>query len=134
MSDRSIQRPTTVTIIAVLLWISGALGITSGIILMFQSNDESVVEGLGGTGALYSAAVSSIIVGVIEVVLALGLLRGNAAARMIITVLEVLSIIGSLFLAIAYLGVAVGEWLGIVISIVVLLLLWSRRSSAFFTS
>jgi len=56
------------------------------------------------------------------------------AARMIITVVEVLSIIGSLFLAFAYLGTAVGEWAGIVVSLIVLLLLWTRRASAFFNS
>lgn len=131
MADRS-TRPAGVTIVAVLAWISGALDITSGMILLFQAGSESVVDGFGGTGRFYSAAIGSIIVGVIVVILALGLLRGSATARTIITVVEVLSIVGSLFLAFAYLGAAVGEWLGIVFALIVLLLLWSRRSSEFF--
>ena len=92
------------------------------------------MSGFGGTGQLYGAAIGSIIVGLIIVAVAGGLLGGSSTARMIVTVVEVLSIVGSFFLAFAYLGGAVGEWLGIVVSIVVLLLLWTRRASSFFNS
>ena len=48
---------------------------------------------------------------------------------MIVTVVEALSIIGSFFLAFAYLSGAIGEWIGIVVSIIVLILLWTRRAN-----
>ncbi|MDQ0893371.1 DUF7144 family membrane protein [Agromyces ramosus] len=133
MSEVSV-RPAGVTVVAVVAWISGALEILGGIILLFQAGDESVAAAFGGSGGLWAAAIGSIIIGIVIVVVAFGLLRGNTAARMIVTVVEVLSIIGSLFLAFAYLGSAVGEWAGIVVSLIVLLLLWTRRASAFFNS
>jgi hypothetical protein len=133
MSDQ-MARPMGVTIVAILAWIAGALDIVSGTILLFQAGVDSVADGLGGTGGLYAAAIGSIVLGLIVVVVAAGLLTGNWVSRMIITVVEVLSIIGSLFLAFAYLGGAVGEWLGIVVSLVVLFLLWGHKSSVFFGS
>lgn len=133
MSDQA-ARPAGVTIVAILAMIAGALDIVSGTILLFQAGVTSVVDGLGGTGTLYVAAIGSIVLGLVVIVLATGLLRGNAVARLVITVVEVLSIIGSLFLAFAYLGAAVGEWLGIVVSLVVVLLLWTHRASVFFGS
>ena len=133
MTDRA-TRPAGVTIVAVVAWISGALDIISGTILLFQSGVASVVSGFGGTGQLYGAAIGSIIVGLVIVAVAGGLLGGSSTARMIVTVVEVLSIIGSFFLAFAYLSGAIGEWIGIVVSIVVLLLLWTRRANSFFNS
>ncbi|MGW9631546.1 hypothetical protein ACWGST_12660 [Agromyces sp. NPDC055520] len=133
MTDQAV-RPMGVTVVAILAWISGALDIVSGVILLFQAGVESVADGLGGTGGLYVAAIGSIVLGLIVVALAAGLLSGNWVARMVITVVEVFSIIGSLFLAFAYLGGAVGEWLGIVVSLVVLFLLWGHKSSVFFGS
>jgi hypothetical protein len=46
----------------------------------------------------------------------------------------VLSIIGSLFHAIAYIGEPIGEWIGIVVSLVAVILLWSRKASEFFNA
>jgi hypothetical protein len=55
---------------------------------------------------------------------------------MIVTVLQVLSIIGSLFFAVAYIGDAtvVGEWLGLVVSVALLILLWTPKASRFFNA
>lgn len=133
MSEQA-TRPTGVTIVAILAWIAGALDVISGTILIFQAGVESVADGFGGTGPLYAAAIGSIVLGFVVIGLAAGLLGGNPVARLIITVVQVLSIIGSLFLAFAYLGGAVGEWLGILVSLVVVLLLWTHRASVFFGS
>ncbi|WP_156891467.1 hypothetical protein [Agromyces subbeticus] len=131
MSEQA-TRPTGVTIVAILAWIAGALDVISGTILLFQAGVESVADGFGGTGPLYVAAIGSIVLGFIVIGLAAGLLGGNPVARLIITVVQVISMIGSLFLAFAYLGGAVGEWLGILVSLVVVLLLWTHRASVFF--
>ncbi|WP_350349026.1 hypothetical protein ABIQ69_03530 [Agromyces sp. G08B096] len=135
MADRSL-RPAGVTVVAVIAWISGALDMISGIIMLFMLPVASVVEQYGGSGQLLAAAIGSIIVGLITVIVAGGLLNGNQAARMIVTVLQVFSIIGSLFFAIAYreTPTAWTEWLGILVAVVVLILLWSRKASAFFRS
>ncbi|WP_395245654.1 hypothetical protein ACGGZK_07530 [Agromyces sp. MMS24-K17] len=124
------------TIVAVLAWIAGAIDLISGVLLFFLLPVQSVVDQFGGTGALMTSAIGSVILGLIVVIVAGGLLKGNFAARLVITVVEVLSIIGSLFLAWAYYGdrpEVVGEWIGIVVSLVVLILLWSRKASAFFS-
>jgi hypothetical protein len=131
MADRTL-RPVGVTVVAVVAWISGALDLIAGILMLFLP-----FEGVdSGGGARLSAAIGSIIVGLITVIVAGGLLNGSTGARLVVTVLQILSIIGSLFLAIAYREspTAVTEWIGIVVALVVLILLWSRKASAFFSS
>ncbi|GAA4049292.1 hypothetical protein [Agromyces indicus] len=132
MSTIQGNRPVTITIIGVLAFIAGLIDLVSGVILFFLLPNEEVVAGFGGSGGLIAAAIGSIIVGLITAGLAGGLLRGSSVARMIVTVLQVLSLIGSLFMAVAYLGIPVGEWLGLAVSAVVLILLWTPKASAFF--
>ena len=135
MADRTL-RPVGVTVVAVIAWISGALDLIAGIIMLFLLPIQSVVDEYGGPGALIGAAIGSIIIGLIVVIVAGGLLNGSPGARLVVTVLQILSIIGSLFLAIAYREspTAIGEWIGILVALVVLILLWSRKASAFFAS
>lgn len=135
MADRTL-RPVGVTVVAVIAWISGALDLIAGIIMLFLLPVQDVVDEFGGTGALIGSAIGSIVIGLIVVIVAGGLLNGSPGARLVVTVLQVLSIIGSLFLAIAYREspTAITEWVGIVVALVVLILLWSRRASSFFAS
>lgn len=125
-------RPIGVAIVAVLAFISGVIDIISGILLIFQDDDPDVTAALGGSGGLLSAAIGSMVVGLIVVILSFGLWTGWWVARMIVTVLEILSLIGSLFMAVAYLGNPVGEWASVLVSAIVLILLWTRPSSAWF--
>ena len=129
------KRPVTITIIGVLAFIAGLLDMLSGVLLFFRLPNDEVVARFGGSGGLISAAIGSIVVGLITAVLAGGLLRGSNTARLIITVLQVFSIIGSLFLAVAYMTdpSVVGEWLGLAFSVVLLILLWTPKASRFFT-
>ena len=55
-----------------------------------------------------------------------------AAARIVVTILEVLSIVVGIFVAIASPANAIGEYFGAAISLIVIALLWTRRASAFF--
>jgi hypothetical protein len=135
MSTAQTGRPTTVTIIGVLAYIAGLLDMVSGVILFFLLPNEDVVDSFGGSGPLIAAAIGSIVVGLIVVVVAGGLLRGSQTSRLIVTVLQVLSLIGSLFLAVAWreTATATDEWIGIAVSALVLILLWTPKASAFFT-
>lgn len=135
MADRTL-RPAGVTVVAVIAWIAGALDLIAGIVMLFMLPVDAVVDDYGGTGALIGAAIGSIIVGLITVIVAGGLLNGSPGARLVVTVLQILSLIGSLFLAVAYreTPTAITEWIGILVSLVVLLLLWSRKATAFFSS
>lgn len=134
MSSTQASRPVTITLIGAFAFIAGLIDLISGVLLFFLLPNDEVVANFGGSGGLIAAAVGSIVVGLVTAVLAGGLLRGSIPARLIVTVLQVLSIIGSLFLAVAYIGdpSVVGEWLGLAVSAVLLILLWTPKASRFF--
>ena len=58
--------------------------------------------------SLIASALLEILIGVVVIVVAIGLLRGNNASRIVITIFQILSIVGSVFLAIAYPAGAIG--------------------------
>jgi hypothetical protein len=130
----SIDRPGGVTLVAVLTWISGLLDIISGSLLLFQTSASAAVERFGGESQLIVSALFTILVGVVVIVVAIGLFRGNNASRIVITVFQMVSIILSVFLAIAYPPGAIAEYFSIAVAAVVLILLWTGRASAFFRS
>ena len=134
MSTTQANRPVTITLIGAFAFIAGLIDLISGVLLFFLLPNDEVVANFGGSGGLIAAAIGSIVVGLVTAVLAGGLLRGSIPARLIVTVLQVLSIIGSLFMAVAYIGDAsvVGEWLGLAVSAVLLILLWTPKASRFF--
>jgi len=131
MSD-SVRRPGGVTLVAVFAWISGALDVLSGTLLLFQTSVAATVEQFGGASQLIASALLEILIGVVVIVVAIGLLRGNSASRIVITIFQILSIVGSVFLAIAYPSGAIGEYFSIAIAAIVLILLWTRRASSYF--
>lgn len=128
----SIDRPGGVTLVAVLTWISGLLDIISGSLLLFQTSVSATVEQFGGASQLIASALLTILIGVVIIVVAIGLLRGNNASRVVITVFQMLSIIGSVFLAIAYPAGAIAEYFSIAVAAIVLILLWTGRANAYF--
>lgn len=130
----SISRPGSVTLVAVLAWISGVLDIIGGSLLLFQSGVDAVVDMLGGAAPLIGSGLLTILIGVAVIVLAIGLLRGSNPARVAITAFEIVSVTGSVFLAIAYPAGAVGEYFSIAAALIVIALLWTGRANAFFRS
>lgn len=128
----AIQRPVGVTFVAVLTMISGALDILGGTILLFQTSIASTVEQFGGASQLILSALAGILIGVVVILVAVGLLRGRNGARILVTVFEALSILLSVFLAIAYPAGAIGEYIGIVVSVAILVMLWTPRANEFF--
>ena len=132
MAEEAAGRPIGVAIVAVLAFISGVIDIITGILLIFQGDDPDTTAALGGSGGLFTVAIGSMVLGLVVVVLSFGIWLGRWISRMIVTVLQVFSLIGSLFLAVAYLGNPVGEWASVVVSAIVLILLWTRSASAYF--
>lgn len=132
--SNSVDRPGGVTLVAVLTWIGGALDILGGTILLFQTSIASTVEQFGGASQLIATAIFSILVGAVVIVVAVSLMRGRSWARIVITIFEAISIMSSIFLAIAYPAGAIGEYFGVAIALVIIALLWTRRASAFFRS
>jgi hypothetical protein len=130
----AIARPGGVTLVAVLTWISGLLDIIGGSLLLFQTSVQATVDQFGGPSQLIASALLTILIGVVVIVVAIGLLRGNNASRVVITIFQILSIVGSVFLAIAYPAGAIGEYFSIAVAAIVLILLWTGRASSFFRS
>lgn len=130
--SNTIARPGGVTLVAVLTWIVGLLDVLAGTILLFQTSVAATVEEFGGASQLIATAIFQIAVGVVIIAIAGGLLRGSPSARIVVTVFQVLSIMGGVFLAIAYPAGAIGEYIGIAFSLVIIFLLWTGRANAFF--
>jgi hypothetical protein len=130
--SNAIARPGGVTLVAVLTWIVGLLDVLAGTILLFQTSVAATVEEFGGASQLIATAIFQIVVGVVIIAIAGGLLRGSPSARIVVTVFQVISIMGGVFLAIAYPAGAIGEYIGIAISLVIIFLLWTGRANAFF--
>ncbi|MCD5346104.1 hypothetical protein [Agromyces sp. S2-1-8] len=128
----AVKRPGGVTFVAVLTWISGLLDIIGGTLLLFQTSVAATVEAFGGASQLIASAIVSILIGIIVIIVAAGLLRGSAGARLVVTIVEALSIVASIFLAIAYPAGAIGEYFSAAIAVVVIAILWTRRADAFF--
>ncbi|KRE21776.1 hypothetical protein [Agromyces sp. Soil535] len=125
-------RPITVAIVAVLAFLSGVVDIITGLLLMFDAGNPEVNAAFGGSGGALASAIGSMLLGVVVVALSFGIWLGRWVARMIVSVLQALSLIHSLFLAVAYMGNPIGEWASVLVSAVVLILLWTRPASAYF--
>lgn len=130
----AVKRPIVVSIVAVVAFLSGVIDIITGILTLFGVSDPEASAAFGGSGGVLASSIGSMLIGTIVVILAFGLWLGRWVARMIVTVLQALSLIHSLFLAVAYLGNPVGEWASVFVSALVLILLWTRPSSAYFNA
>lgn len=118
-------RPGGVTIVAVLAWISGAVNIIAGGLLIFAA--------IMAPDALWYGLVQ-LLLGIVTIVLSVGLLRGRPNARIVMTVVFVLNLISAVFVIFFQ---QAQVWSGIVSGVVVLIalvLLWTRRANEFFRS
>lgn len=128
------RRPAGVTLIAVLAWLEGALSIIGGIVLLVFQNEPSVKDAWFSQSALITSAIVSIVFGLIVVLIAGGLLRGSGGARIVVTVVQVLAIVGDAFTAYALPGEFAWAAISALISLIIIILLWTGRASDFFRS
>lgn len=116
-------RPGGVTLVAVIAWISGAVNIIAGVLLLIAS--------LMAPDALWFGLIQ-LALGIITIVVSIGLLRGNAGARLLVTIVFVLNLISALFVVFFQ---QAQVWSGVVSGILVvigLVLLWTRPATEFF--
>ena len=119
-NNQGVQRPFGVTLIVILIVINGILTVISGVISALMLRDDINI--------VYSLIL--IILGLIYLAVAGALGRGNRAARMLIAVVTVLMlVVGILGLFSGNLVTAIVQ---IAISVIILLVLFSRKASAFF--
>jgi hypothetical protein len=133
MSDQfGPKRPLGVTIVAVLAIISGAFDILGGVLLFILGSDAEVTEAFGGSALLTTAAITAIVLGVIMVIIAFGLLRGNAISRIAATVVQAFSLVMSIWLAITQPSTLGTELPSALLAVAVLVLLWTGEATRYF--
>jgi hypothetical protein len=133
MSDQfGPKRPLGVTIVAVLAIISGAFDILGGVLLFILGSDAEVTEAFGGSALLTTAAITAIVLGVIMVIIAFGLLRGNAISRIAATVVQAFSLVMSIWLAITQPSTLGTELPSALLALAVLVLLWTGEATRYF--
>ena len=127
------KRPGGVTLVAVIVWISGALQVIGGVIGLITASTTAEVNGVPGSeGALIATAVVAIVLGIVTVVVGAALLRGSQLARVLTTVVLALNLASAVYLLIA---VPSSLWQGVLNGLLALLgiiLLYTRSANAYF--
>lgn len=132
-----VERPGTVTLVIVLMWIAAILEIIFGALAIVGSRNEPFREGAATSdpgltqSALIWVGIVTIALGVLTILLAMGLAGGSNTVRVIVTVLIVLQMAADLF----ELSRSHDPWpniIGIIFWLIILALLWTSRASAFF--
>jgi len=129
-----VSRPVGVTLVVILTWISAIVSVAFGIFLILEANNPTVIAELSGKEAnVRLVGISSVIIGVLIGLIAMGLAKGSNFLRILVSLLLVLRIIGDVIV----LSGAGGRYLGptlvsIVIALVLLAMLWTSKASAFF--
>ena len=146
-------RPSQVTIVVILIWIAFALTVVGAIATILAgtaiaASDQASVEQLlkdldlpkewsttAGPIVIVAGALF-FIVALIEAIFALAIGRGSNIARILLTILLIIRIIGGLVFILTSWGTAAfmfGIFLDMGLAIIVLLLLFNHQSNEFFT-
>ncbi len=93
------KRPVLVTVIGIVMIVVGLVQLGTGILLVSQRNDATVLADANvTTNELTSIAVSLLVIGSLSVLLAFALLNGSRIARALIGVLELGQIAGGIYI------------------------------------
>lgn len=132
MSTPAVSRPAGVTTVGVLTWISGAINLITGLLLIFQTGNDDIVSKFGGSALLIVFAVSIMILGLVLLIVAGGILRGSNGARVVEVVLQGYSIVAAIWASLSVPTLLWAAVISIVVSVAVILLLFTGRANAFF--
>lgn len=125
-----VARPATVTIVAVLAYLSGVLDIVDGTVTLFTRDQVSRGSGAEATAWLVTSAIISIILGVVILAVAHGLLAGSRSSRALVTVIMAIGLINGLLLV--FTEQFVNGILDILWAVIILSMLYTARANAFF--
>jgi drug/metabolite transporter (DMT)-like permease len=124
MNDKG-PRPFGVTIVFLVIIITGLYSIVLGVLRLFDRDE---------TGLSIAAALSMIVIGLIYVLVARGIARGGRGSRFLVSIVALLSIISALWVWISSIGHNL--WLTalvqILLSLIVLALLYTQRARMYF--
>ena len=130
------RRPGGITLLAVLIVVSGLLGLIGSIaVIIGRGNDDFVRDTGVGSSTLLWVGIVGVIIAVVYLLVARGLTRGSGLARGLAALVAVLSLASGIYQAIIHTGSL--RWSAIVsalLALIVLSLLFSPRANAFFGS
>ena len=96
MTSPTVHRPGLVTLLVVLVVISGILSVIGGVLLLIVGIGTGIdVDGMSG-GVIIALAIVAILFGVIYLAVAKGLSNGNPVSRTIVAIVTVLHLIGNI--------------------------------------
>ncbi|HEY8281391.1 MAG TPA: hypothetical protein VIG28_02835 [Leifsonia sp.] len=126
----AVTRPGSVTVVGVLAYIEGVLGVIGGVLILFTRNSMAGATNSATLAGITTSAIVSIIVGGVILVVARGLLDGSRVARIIVTIAMIFNALNgllSLFTLQFFSGIIELLW-----AIVLLSLLYTSRANTFF--
>ena len=135
-SQAPVRRPAGITLLAVLIVVSGLLGLIGSIaVIIGRGNDDFVGDTGVGSSTLLWVGIVGVVIAVVYLLVARGLTRGSGLARGLAALVAVLSLASGIYQAILQSGSL--RWSAVVsalLALIVLLLLFSPRANAFFAS
>lgn len=129
------RRPASVTLVMILTWIVAIFTVIGGLLFLLADAATLLDAGLS-KGEANTYGVVEIVLGIVIALVAIGLGNGNNFSRFLVSLLMVLRIGLSVWVAVALWGYA-GFWAVVaagVISLLVLVMLWNAKASAFFAA
>jgi drug/metabolite transporter (DMT)-like permease len=125
MADTT-KRPFGVTMVFIVILISGIFQVVAGVARLFNRGENANV-GLW-------AAIITILLGVIYLLVARGIANGSRMARVVVALITVLSIASAIWIMVTAPSLWVALLVQILLGLIVLMLLYSARATNFFRS
>ena len=120
------ERPIGVTLVGVVIVIMGILYVLSAVFGLFNA-DMRVAFGL-------ISLIGILIIGIIYLAVAKGIFNGNNFSRLLVAIVTVVGLILGIVQLIFVSGARWNGLVSVIISLVVLALLYSRKATAFFAA
>ena len=121
-----VPRPFGVTLVGILIVISGIFSVIAAIIGLFDANLR--------VGVSLISLVLLLIVGLIYLAVAKGIFDGNPFSRLLVAIVTVIGLCVGLIHLIFVAGLRVNGFFQIVFCLIILGLLFSRRATVFFAT
>ena len=124
------RRPGSVTVVVVLTIISGILTLLGALFLLLLGGAASLASNVTGVAVLVFG-ILYLIFGIITIAVGVGLRNGSRFARILVTILMVIDILGGIANLIWFRNnqTLTSGIITIIVSVVVLVLLYNRRAS-----
>jgi hypothetical protein len=132
MSATESGRPSGVTFVGGLAFVAGIADLLLGLLLFLQIGNEELVARFGGTVIMIVFAVSVMIVGLVILLVAGGLFNGSRGARVTEVIFQAYSIVVAVWVSIAAPSLLWAALISLVVSVAVIVLLFTGRANAYF--